>query len=127
MLVVPPARVPRSFMPRAADHSKACDCKGGPLVKVVWPTIWLLSLMSRAAVKMLFGRLPKFPIFLFVQLVALTFPLLMKESPAITPAEFISNAQLEFPPDKVPRLVMPPPGVQRKAKKSDAELALTLE
>jgi hypothetical protein len=78
-------------------------------------------------IKMLLGRPPKFLILLFVQLTALTFPLLMKESPTITRAEFISNAQLEFPPDKVPRLVMPPAGGQRKAKKSDAELPLTLE
>ena len=49
--------------------------------------------MSSPAVKIAFDNAPRFLIFLLVQLVALTTPLLRKESPATSPAEFDSESR----------------------------------
>src|ERR1700690_1161429 len=64
--------------------------------------------MSSPAVKIALGKAPRFFILLSVQFVALTRPLLRKESPAITPEELISKAALDEPPESIPRFTMPP-------------------
>src|SRR5580698_3817145 len=90
-------------------------------------TTWPASLISRPAVKIAPGSAPRLLILLLVQLVASTIPLLMKESPAISPAELISNAALEDPPDRVPRFVIAPDADHCTATKLVAGLPLTLE
>src|ERR1022692_2939533 len=78
---------------------------------------------------MLLGSAPRFLILLFVQLAASTTVSLTNESPAITPDELISKAQLDFPPESFPRLTIPPLDVHSNAMKlnSSRRLVLTLE
>src|ERR1043166_123279 len=89
--------------------------------------MWPLPLMSRPAVKMALGRPPRSLILLLVQVVALTSPVLRKESPATSPAELIVNAALEEPPERVPRLVMAPVADHCTATKLVASCPLTFE